>query len=420
MIKSLRKKFILVAMGSTFVVLMAIMGIMLFSNYSKMMERTDQLLQILAENDGEFPGAPENLPQLKENDSIRPIKKKMDDRPKDWTEETPYETRFFSVMLDKQGSVTETKLGNIASVEQTDAQNYAQDIVQSGKKKGLYDHYRYYVDEMDDGYTVIFVDCSRDLKSYRNLVMTTVSVSLLGLVLVLVLVVIFSRLVFKPVEESDRKQKQFITDASHELKTPLTIIDANTEVMEMLSGENEWTRSTRKQVKRLADLTQQMVMLSRTDEGKQAGILEPFCLSDAVADAAEPFFTVAEARGKCLSVDIEEGLVLNGDEAQIRQLISLLLDNAVKYSDENGKIWLVLKKKGKKSVLEVKNTVEQIQQGKMDILFERFYRTDESRNSATGGSGIGLSIAKAIVELHRGKIRAVSEDGKSLCVTATF
>ena len=323
-------------------------------------------------------------------------------------------------MLDKQGSVTETKLGNIASVEQTDAQNYAQDIVQSGKKKGLYDHYRYYVDEMDDGYTVIFVDCSRDLKSYRNLVMTTVSVSLLGLVLVLVLVVIFSRLVFKPVEESDRKQKQFITDASHELKTPLTIIDANTEVMEMLSGENEWTRSTRKQVKRLADLTQQMVMLSRTDEGKQAGILEPFCLSDAVADAAEPFFTVAEARGKCLSVDIEEGLVLNGDEAQIRQLISLLLDNAVKYSDENGKIWLVLKKKGKKSVLEVKNTVEQIQQGKMDILFERFYRTDESRNSATGGSGIGLSIAKAIVELHRGKIRAVSEDGKSLCVTATF
>ena len=119
-------------------------------------------------------------------------------------------------------------------------------------------------------------------------------------------------------------------------------------------------------------------------------------------------------------MDIEEGLMLNGDEAQIRQLISLLLDNAVKYSDENGKIWLILKKKGKKSVLEVKNTVEQIQQGKMDVLFERFYRTDESRNSATGGSGIGLSIAKAIVELHRGKIRAVSEDGKSLCVTATF
>ena len=420
MIKSLRKKFILVAMGSTFVVLMAIMGIMLFSNYSKMMERTDQLLQILAENDGEFPGAPKGLPQLKENDSIWSMKKERDDRPKDWTEETPYETRFFSVMLDKQGGVTETKLGNIASVEQTDAQNYAQDIVQSGKKKGLYEHYRYYVDETDDEYTVIFVDCSRDLKSYRNLVMTTVSVSLLGLVLVLILVVIFSRLVFKPVEESDRKQKQFITDASHELKTPLTIIDANTEVLEMLSGENEWTRSTRKQVKRLADLTQQMVMLSRMDEGKQVGILEPFCLSDAVADAAEPFFTVAEARGKCLSVDIEEGLMFNGDEAQIRQLISLLLDNAVKYSDENGKIWLVLKKKGKKSVLEVKNTVKQMKQGKMDILFERFYRTDESRNSETGGSGIGLSIAKAIVELHRGKIRAISEDGKSLCVTAVF
>ena len=420
MIKSLRKKFILVAMGSTFVVLMAIMGIMLFSNYSKMMERTDQLLQMLAENDGEFPGDPENMRKFRENDSTSPMKKKMDDRPRDWTEETPYETRFFSVMLDKQGSVTETKLGNIASVEQTDAQKYAQDIVQSGKKKGLYDHYRYYVDETDDGYTVIFVDCSRDLKSYRNLVMTTVSVSLLGLVLVLVLVVIFSRLVFKPVEESDRKQKQFITDASHELKTPLTIIDANTEVMEMLGGENEWTRSTRKQVKRLADLTQQMVMLSRMDEGKQTGIIEPFCLSDAVADAAEPFFTVAEARGKYLSVDIEEGLVLNGDEAQIRQLISLLLDNAVKYSDENGKIWLSLKKKGKKSVLEVRNTVEQMPQGKRDVLFERFYRTDESRNSETGGSGIGLSIAKAIVELHRGKIRAVSEDGKSLCVTAVF
>lgn len=418
MIKSLRKNFILVAMGSTFVVLMAIMGIMLLSNYFKTMERADQLLHMLAENEGEFPRELENMRKLDEEEPI-PMRRK-NDRPKDWTEETPYETRFFSVLLDENQTVTETKLGNIAAVEQTDAQKYARDIVQSGKKKGMYDCYRYYVDKTDDGYRVLFVDCSRDLKSYRNLVMTTVSVSLLGLVLVLVLVAIFSRLVFKPVEESDRKQKQFITDASHELKTPLTIIDANTEVLEMLNGENEWTQSTRKQVKRLADLTQQMVTLSRMDEGKNTGNMELFCLSDAIADAAEPFFTVAEARGKELSVDIEEGLILNGDEAQIRQLVSLLLDNAVKYSEENGKIWLSLKKKSKKSVLEVKNTVEQMQQGKQDVLFERFYRTDESRNSATGGSGIGLSIAKAIVELHKGKIKAVSEDGKSLRITASF
>lgn len=263
---------------------------------------------------------------------------------------------------------------------------------------------------------IIFLDCRQDLDNFRTFALTSAAVSTLGLVAVFILVLIFSKIVFRPVEESYQKQKQFITDASHEIKTPLTIIDANTEVMEMESGENQWTKSTRNQIERLTALTQQLITLSRLDENENQVEKTLFSLSDAVYDSVQPFQTLANLQEKQIQMDLEENICFSGDEKSIRQMIGLLLENAVKYSKEKDRIYVSLKQKGKKIFFEVSNKAEGLTQGNYDVLFERFYRMDSSRNSETGGMGIGLSVAKAIVTSHKGKITAFSEDGEKFKV----
>ena len=202
--------------------------------------------------------------------------------------------------------------------------------------------------------------------------------------------------------------------------TPLAIIDANAEVIEMIDGENEWTQSIRKQIKRLTALTEKLVYLSRMDEDGYKMQMESFDISQAAEDMTELFKTSSKARGITLKAETEEGLNYYGNEASIRQLISIMLDNALKYTDENGVIEVKLKAAGKNRILTFYNTVEEIEKGKLDFLFERFYRLDKSRNSETGGHGIGLSVAKAIAEAHGGKISAESTDGKSILFTVAL
>lgn len=240
-----------------------------------------------------------------------------------------------------------------------------------------------------------------------------------GGTMVVVLVVIFSRLVFRPIAESYQKQKQFITDASHEIKTPLTIIDANVEVIEMMSGENKWTKSTKNQVKRLASLAGQLITLSKMDEGDGAADKMKFSMTDAVIDTTSSFESVAETKGRKLVCDIEENLYFVGEEKRIREMFGIFLDNAVKYSTEGSEIHVSLERKGRKIIYQISNETDLIAKGNQDVLFERFYRSDASRNSATGGSGIGLSVAKAVAEAHHGKLTAESKDGKSLTITLT-
>ena len=437
MIRSLRKKFILVAMCSTMAVLSVILGVILLLSYSEIVSEADGLLEMLGQNHGEFP---EDLlhPGSPDEDIRKPLRVSGDELPQGetnpeqgdsrfaphekkhpfFTEETPYETRFFSVLLDENGEKKESDLQRIVSVSEEEAVSMAQLAARGQKTAGFSGGFRYGVFRSDDGSCrVIFVDCSKSLRSFGRTVLITLLVSAAGLLLVFLLVAVFSRIVFRPVEESDRKQKQFITDASHELKTPLAIIDANTEVLELTAGENEWTASIRHQVERLTELVQQMVTLTRMDEGNLRGQITDFSLSEAVADTAEFFAVPAEIQGKEIRISVEPDISMHGDEAAVRQLVSLLLDNAVKYSAE-GAITVSLSRKGKKKILEVSNPVEEIEKGSQDILFERFYRRDSSRSQQTGGSGIGLSVAKAIVQLHGGNIHAVSPDGKMLRITA--
>lgn len=408
MIKSLRKKFILVSMCSMLVVLLGIIGGILTAGYRRITGRADHVLQMLAENNGEFPfkGMEWKPPEKTQKDFHLSL-------------ELPYETRYFSVSYDSRGTVLETHTGNVAAVQEDDAVKYGEAVWRKGKTKGFYENYRYLIQKETEPMG-IFVDCSQELDNFYALLRASLFLSFLGSSMVLLLVLFFSKRVFRPVAVSYEKQKQFITDAGHELKTPLTIIDANTEVLEMMEGENEWTVSIRKQVKRLTKLTQQMVALTRMEEGSGEEEMCILNLSQVIQEAAEPFCQVAENEGKNLSIFVEPRIQGKGNEMQLYQLVSLLLDNALKYSLPESSINLSFRKKGKRAELVISNETDMVSKGNLDILFERFYRTDASRNSETGGAGIGLSVARAIVQRHRGKIQASSADGRHIVVTAIW
>lgn len=442
MIRKLRQRFILVAMLSVFVVLAVIMGSINILNYRKIVSDADHVTEILVENDGSFPrmeppekqgGPKENngssssdenqrdTDQLNEDQSNGTADSQLKEKPGDgqmFSAETPYETRYFTVTLSSDGTVTESDTVNIAAITEDQAEEYAQDIYESGHTKGFYKNYRYQVTEEDDSYQIVFVDCQRSLANFYDFMRISLGISAVGFAAVFLMVLILSKYVFRPVEDSYRKQKQFITDAGHELKTPLTIIDANVEVLEMMEGENQWTTSIHHQTKRLANLTAELVELSRLDEERELPMME-FSFSDAVSETAEGFQTAAEATGKTLEIQVEQNLSFTGDEQKIRKLVSVFLDNALKYSDESGQILVKAGRKGKGRYLTVENTAKDQKQGNLNYLFERFYREDASRSSKTAGYGIGLSIAKAIVQAHKGKISARGEENRFI-ITVEF
>ena len=215
------------------------------------------------------------------------------------------------------------------------------------------------------------------------------------------------------------KQKQFITDASHELKTPLAIISANAEVLEMIEGKSEWTESIRNQIGRMSELVQNLVTLSRMEEENIHTVFTGFSLSDAVSETAEPFGTLAESKGLQLQTEITGQITFCGDEKSIRQMLSILLDNAVKYAVKDNeteqkekkadrRILVSLSRQGNYAILAVSNAVEEMPE-KPERLFDRFYRADESRTRESGGYGIGLAVARAAAEAHKGKITAEKE-----------
>lgn len=489
MLKKLRRKFIAIAMLSVSIVLIAIVGTINIANYISTNEALDERLKLIAGNGGTFPDLlergsmgeegnttddstnketstrkeppsgrtdvqpPEGMKQadlkddnLKENDLNENDFKENDLKRHGISPESQFDTRYFTVTINSKGEVENIDTSKIASVSSENAAEYAKKLWKSGKKgdgkSGFADNCKYLTVDEDGATMYIFLSCQRELSTIKTYILASVGISVFGLLVVFVMIFFFSGRILKPVSESYEKQKRFITDASHEIKTPLTIIDANTEVIEMMEGENEWTSSTRKQIARLTSLTEKLVFLSRMDEEATKLEMLEFSLSDAILDTAEPFKAVARTKGKKLTIDVTDKILYTGDEKTIRQLISILLDNAIKYSgcssvscekatqtqnncvtttgDSAPEIELTMRPSGKNRIITVWNTVDDtanIKKGRQDMLFERFYRTDASRNSKTGGFGIGLSAAYAIVKAHKGKITAESKDGQSIKFT---
>lgn len=407
MIKRLRRKFIIVAMCSVFAVLVLIIGLINTVNYVRVVQNAESIVSLLKAGGGQF-GIGEGGKDIFDRDSGFNHQKPM-------SPETPFETRFFTVVLDAGGTARLINTDRIVAVSAEEAAGYAESLYKKQKTSGFYGRYRYGTLSTGTSETMyIFVDCTKDLASFQNILLVSIGVGAAALFLVFVLVFLLSGKVMKPIAESYEKQKRFITDASHEIKTPLTIIGADAAVLEMQGTENEWTESIKEQVKRLTSLTEKLVFLARMDEEGGALNATDFSISDAAEETVKSFCAPAISKGLQIESDIQKNVTYCGDENLIRQLIALLLDNALKYSDESGIIAVRMKCAGGKIRLNVTNPSAGLN-GDLDVLFERFYRGDKSRNSSAGGHGIGLSVAKTIVAAHKGRISARGENG-----TVTF
>lgn len=421
MINRLRRKFIVACMGSLAIVLTVILGGVNLMSYHKVVSDADAVLALLDANGGAFPKSHDGQSSGTPPPDSAPPAKKGPFGQRGMSPETPYESRFFSVLLGEDGQVLQIDTGQIAAVDQEEAAVYARNVFLSGHSSGFWENYRYLLREDEQGSLIIFLDCGRSLSSFRTTLLASVLLAALGLSAVLVLLLFLSRRIVRPVAESYEKQKQFITDAGHELKTPMTIISADADLAEMECGDNQWISDIRRQAQRLTGLTNDLIYLSRMDEARPNLPLIDFPLSDVAEEMAQSFQALAKSQGKDFSIHVQPMLSFTGDEKAIRQLLSILLDNALKYSPAGGYLELRLEKQGRTILLTVTNTSAQpVERDKLSHLFDRFYRTDQSRSSQTGGYGLGLSIARSIVLAHRGKIRAESPDGDTLSVVASL
>ncbi len=416
MIRKLRVKLIIASMFSFFIVLFILMGTIGILNYRRVILNADSILELLAENDGAFPDMKNPFAEKPE----KPFWALHEGDEHLNSPELPYESRYFSVRLSKEGELISASTEKIAAVDIDTAVEYAKTVWQSGREKGFVGNYRYLVHPAGTEIYIIFLDWGRNLESFRTLLVTGAVVSAAGLLSVFVLMILLSERIVKPFSENYEKQKQFVTDAGHELKTPLTIIDADAEILEMDFGNSEWLTDIRNQTKRLAELTNSLILLSRMEEERTQIQMIEFPLSDLAEETVETFRALAKTQNKTLTGSIQPMVSIHGDEKLLCRLITILLDNAVKYSEPGGTISLTLEKQRNLVRLCVFNTTEYIARNHLEHLFDRFYRTDQSRNSQTGGYGLGLSIAAAIVYEHKGKITAATEDEKSLLMTVTL
>ena len=428
MINKLRKKFIAIAMLSVSAVLIIIVGAINLMNYGNVVSDADRAIEMIEDNGGTLPVGPGgNAPGADEsgdrstppgNAAPAEDAEPNGDPPasiKDHERaEMPFDTRYFTVTFDSNGKAVDSNYDNIAALGESDAEKLAKGIFDGDKEKGFKGNYRFRKADSDGGTMVIAVDCYRGLGNFRSFLLYSLLVSVLGIMSVFVLVLVLSKRAVRPVAESYEKQKEFITDAGHELKTPLTVIEADCSVMEMESGKSEWTDDIKAQTKRLTDLTNELIYLSKMDEGRGLEKME-FPVSDVAREITQSFTSKAKVEGKELAIEIEDGISYEGDEKLIRELVSILVDNAVKYCDAGGRITVSLKKQGDGVVLATANTAKNVGAGDLGPLFDRFYRADRSREEKKG-FGLGLSIAKAVCEAHNGSIRAEKKGDEVLFI----
>ena len=419
--RRLRRKFILVAMGAVTVVLTLIIAGINIVNYSHVCKMADVRLDYILTGKGSIDWEDESRTDSGNGGDTSTGMVADGDRAgarvghfEGMTAESPFDTRYFTVTL-VEDQVVDVNTARIAAVGAKRAARIAMGLDSKGLTSGFSGNYRYTTTAQGEKTTYVFVDCSRELASFHSFLNASVAISCIGWLAVLAIVTVASGAVIRPMVESYSKQKRFITDASHEIKTPLAVIDAANEVQEIESGESEWTQSIHEQVARLTALTERLVFLARMDEGSAGFTMASIDLSEAVDKAAAPFESVAVSRGKRLSMSVATGVRAHADAAAVTQVVELLLDNATRYASEGSVIELSLRAvsrgAGKGSAeLVVSNAVDELPEGDLDRLFDRFYRADVSRSSKTGGSGVGLSVVRAIAEAHGGSATVSGHD----------
>ena len=402
MARTLRLRFIFIAIGALTATL-ALLCTAINLGYGVIQTRqADTVIDLLYQHGGDFP-APEERPwpYMEPGFQITP--------------ETAFETRYFVVTISPDMEILEVNMEHIAALDRSSVAENVQEILDTGRDAGYSGQYRFRIYRQEDGgLTLIVLDRFLQLQAQFNVLRLTVAISGACIAIVLALLILLSKKAVRPFVENLRRQQQFATDASHELKTPLAIISANMGALEAGVGEDDkiWLQSTQSQVQRMDALIRNLVELAKNEEPIAQERVEPVDASGTVRREAEGFITLAQSIGKSLTAEISDGVWALGEERGISRLVCILLDNAVNYCDQGGAVELTLSRRGRWVCLTVENPCADMDPESLPHLFERFYRADKSRARDKGGSGIGLSTARAIVARQHGKISARSRGGK--------
>ena len=400
MIRKLQRRFIRIALAVLAVAMVLVVGIVNAANWFSVRGELAETLFFLAENS---------------TMSREDMGGRMDGRNRH-ARNLVSESRWFSVFLDRDGGIRNINLTSMPDLdEQTAGDLAAQAADRDGTQPAFLQDYLYVIRNGPRGeQTILFLNCETRLAALRTLALISALACLGGILLAWLLVALFSRRAIEPTIRSMEQQKQFITNASHELKTPLTVISTNMELMQMEHPDSQWVKSTQRQTAQMRHLVEELVYLSRMEEENAPLVMESLSVAPLLRETAEPFAAMAEYQGKAMTVEADEGLTLRGDRASVQRLLSTLLDNAVKYAAAEGSILVSARGEGRHVLLTVANDVSRpLTEEQCRQLFDRFYRADASRNKEKqSGFGIGLAIAAAIVEKHGGSISAAMEGSR--------
>ena len=400
----LRKKFIYFSVGIISIVTVLIIGFVNITIYFNLKRNSDELLKTLVENNGVMPKI-----AMVENS--------------DYDQRVLYlkniSNRFFTVRTDVQKNIITVNTDDVFFTSAQEAVEYAKTVLSKGQSRGFYKGFKYLIEDTGKGKLIAFVDVVKDYGVIYSNLGNSIIIGIVVLFLVALFSFLLSKKAVRPMVQAYKKQNAFITDASHELKTPLAIIKTSADVLEMENGECKWTGNIHKQVNRLNELIGNLISLTKLDESDELEKFE-FSFSDILSESVTDVKDYALSLNKNIVANIEKGISFKGNEELIRKVINILLDNSIKYAKENSDINVNLSRQNRRIVFTIENEADNLEIKNYNVLFERFYRSDSSRNSKTGGYGIGLSIAQSIVLKHRGRISADSFDGKKIIFSVKF
>lgn len=434
MVKQLQKKFIISAMLAVTILLVVLIGGINVFNYLTTSGDNDRLMEMLCysfetstkwntdttdntqpplgingtqQNTAADISGSQNNPDFPPQDNgIKPPDDKKNNGFGRHDKNAVDSARYAAVAIDKNGNIIRTDVTHISSLTEEEATAITEALKNTAAGTGTYNGFQYRISETKraEGKVIILLDNGMQISSFFTVLFISVGAGIFGWLMMLLLVILLSRKTIAPVARSIEKQKQFVTNAGHEIKTPLAIILANTDAMELHNGENKWSKNIRAQTLRLSGLMQNLLMLAKMDESSTKLPMREFDISTAAEDTVGAFIEPAALKGIMIEQDIKKGIRLSGNRDSIVQLMTVLLDNAVKYTESGGVIRAELYGSEKNITLSIANTCEPIDHP--EKLFDRFYRGDSARTQKNGGYGIGLSVAQAIAELHKGSITA--------------
>ena len=396
MFRKLKIRFILLASAAIVCILLTMIAVLNSVRFLQTNGEIQAVLNILSANNGDFPSVEETAESL-QNDRI--------------TIDTIYQYRYFSVVYKEDKTLYSTNLDHLSNLSKEQALSYANKVIKDSRSSGAFkvgsQFYSYQItqDSKTKRYLLVVLDSTNYLESRNDFFWLSIQLCFYSFIFFVLVVSGFSNFAIRPYIKNYENQKRFITNAGHELKTPLAIISANTELQELMTGENEWTESTKDQVKRLSNLINQMVVLARLEEQPDVTLVD-VNFSEVVKKVAGNFKSVIEKAGKKYEIKLQEDIHVKATEDELYELVSILIDNACKYCDEDGQIFVTLTKakRGKRARLTVANSYADGKNVDYSRFFDRFYREDESHNQKQPGYGIGLSMAESLVRIFKGRI----------------